>query len=253
MRMAAIAFMAFLFSACWSPIYNERLSASAVLSLKLDSLALERREIGPVGWNMGNTESTLEYLPSKFNDLGTGLLVERGKGNISIRYFGQRDANSSPTIFNNSFNSGEGFAERAVFVSASVSVQYAARPLLIGLNNNSAVKSQDIRNYFRDPTDPSCNLVDWGVLVTPSGLPSPSYLIAAGSVLDTDDVTDDIELLYWESGTGYQRFGLTCNYPTVVPDGPVSVPWVQQGLPSTEDPSFSGWSMIFIFAPTQAL
>ncbi len=230
MRMAAIAFMAFLFSACWSPIYNERLSASAVLSLKLDSLALEQKEIGPVSWSLGNSDSSLEYLPSKFNDLGAGLLVERGKGNISFRYFGQRDANSAPEPYN-SQNWGEGFAERAVFVSASVSVQYAARPLLIGLNNNSAVKSQDIRNYYRDPTDPSCNLVDWGVLVAPSGLPSPSYLVAAGSVLDTNGFTDDIELLYWDAGNGYNRLGFMYDTPPAsYPDGNSPIPVTGIGI-----------------------
>lgn len=230
MRVATIVFLAFLFSACWSPIYNERLSASAVLSLKLDRLALEQREIGPVSWSLGNTDSTLEYLPSRFNDLGTGLLVERGKGNISIRYFGQRDANSSPAGYNGQ-NFGEGFAERAVLVSAAVGAQFAARPLLIGLNSNSVDKSKDIRNYYRDPADPSCNLVDSGALVTPAGLPSPSYLVAAGSVLDTNGFTDRIELLYWDAGNGYNRLGIMYDTPPAsYPDGNGPIPVTGIGI-----------------------
>ena len=220
-RIAAVALPALSLAACWTPIYNESLSASAALSQKLAGLTSWSGEIGPIGWNSGTPSSAYEFLPGRFSALDCGLLIEREAGNISVSYFGQADAAGSPLVGGN-LGGSQGFGAETVVVSAAVSADYAARPLLLGLNGDSSSKDLDLQLYYRDPADPSCSLVGGPLGVSPSGLSAASYLVAAGSVLDQNGSADDIELLYWDpAGLSLQCYGVSYDaLASTITDGP---------------------------------
>ncbi|MGA2545060.1 MAG: hypothetical protein ABSF43_00810 [Rectinemataceae bacterium] len=224
MRIVPIILAAIVLSACWSPIYNERLSSSAVLSQRLYSLAIESRDIGPVNWNMGNSDGDYEFAPSNYSDLDSGLIVGRGTGNFYAAYYGKADDASPPQI-GGSQGGSLGFAGRTVLVSVAVSAKYAAKFIRIGLNGETGTKADDLHFYYRDPTL-SNNLVDAGSVVSPA-VPTSAYLVAAGSVLDANGSADDIELLYWDpTSLTYQRYGITYDAlptPTLTQDGPYTV------------------------------
>jgi hypothetical protein len=219
-----ILLVAIALSACWSPIYNEQLSASAALSLKLYNLAIQNREIGPANWNMGSPDNSYEFMPSKYSDLDCGLVVGRETGNLYAAYFGKADDASSPQV-GSSQGGNAGFAGRTVLVSVAVIPKYAARFIRIGLNGETGSRDGDLHFYYRDPAL-SNSLVDSGSIVSPA-VPTAAYLVAAGSVLDADGLTDDIELLYWDPASlTYQRYGVTYNalpMPSLFQDGPYPV------------------------------
>jgi len=223
-RIAAAALPALSLVACWTPIYNESLSASAALSQKLAGIASWSGEIGPIGWNSGTPSGAYEFLPGRFSALDCGLLVQRQTGNISVSYFGQADAAGSPLV-GGSMGGSQGSGAGTVAVAAGVSADYAARVLLLGLNGNSSSKDLDLQLYYRDPADPSCSLVGGPLGVSPSGLSTVSYLVAAGSVLDPNGSADDIELLYWDpAGLSLQRFGVSYDaLGSTSTDGPYTV------------------------------
>jgi hypothetical protein len=106
-----------------------------------------------------------------------------------------------------------------------VNAKYAAKFIRIGLNGGTGTRADDLRFYYRDPTL-SNNLVDAGSVVSPA-VPTSAYLVAAGSVLDPDGSTNDIELLYWDPGSlTYQHYGITYDAlptPTLTHDGPNTV------------------------------
>jgi hypothetical protein len=222
-RIAAVALPALSLAACWTPIYNESLSASAALSQKLGGIASWSGEIGPIGWNSGTPSAAYEFLPGRFSALDCGLLVQRQTGNISVSYFGQADAGGYPVV-GGSLGGSQGFAAGTVVVSAAVSADYAARLLLLGLNGDSSSKDLDLQLYYRDPADPSCSLAGGPLGVSPSGLSTASYLVAAGSVLDPNGSADDIELLYWDPAGSFRRYGVSYDaLASTSTDGPYPV------------------------------
>jgi hypothetical protein len=218
---------ALVLTACWSPIYNERVSAGAALSRKLDALAIESRTIGPIVWNNGGMDSSLEYLPSKFADLASGLLVERNNGYVRVHYFGKKDASSDIAVCDTSVGGSLGFAERTIVVSAVVDQSFAAQILLLGQGDAIVSANSDLSLYYRDPAS-SCDLIPDGIDFMPT-LPASYSLVAAGSVLQTSAAGDDIELLYSDTASGgYQRIGFsydTLTPPAIPPamDGPYPV------------------------------
>jgi hypothetical protein len=232
-KIMPIVAVAITFFSCWSPIYDERISASAKLSQKLDSLAIKRSAVGPVDWSMGNSDSAYEFLPSKYNDLDTGILVARGEGDFSIRYFGKQDATNPATISGYGTSGAEGFSERTVLISAAVTEKYAARPVFLGLNGNPSTRARDIRLCYRDPTfvPTSTELYESGTTISFTGIPTMSYLVAAGAVLNADGIADNFEFLYFDSISNYVRVGAVYDFPTATyPDGNTPMPVAGIGM-----------------------
>ena len=199
-RIACMTLVAALLAACWTPIYDERVSSAALLSLKLDSLAIERPEIGPAMGNIGSGGTDYEFLPSKSSNLDCGLLIERGASGINADYLGKPDAADPCVLGTSSLSFSQGFGSRTLFLSASVGAPYAAQIVAIGLAGPGQSHDYDLRSFVRNPAA-STDLTDAGSIL-PTGVPmdSAAVLVAAGTVLDQDGADDDIELLYWDSG-----------------------------------------------------